>query len=303
MKSITLKAYAKINLTLDVLEKRADGYHDVKMIMQGINLYDIVTLESCDDGIRLSCDVPGLGEDRHNLAYRAAELMLLHHPQIKGLRITLEKRIPVAAGLGGGSADAAAVILGVNELYDLRLTKDRLREIALRLGSDVPFCLFPRTALAEGRGERLTDIVPCPLLWLVLVKPFFGVATKEVYENLKNVTITERPDTKEALRAIEEADTELLYQAMGNVLEYSTFALYPDLQKLVEELLPLGAKRVMMSGSGPTLLMFMDDEDDAKAAALCCAKAGRDVIVTRTNLPEDVEMQKRRFVHGREEED
>lgn len=303
MKSISLKAYAKINLTLDVLGKRADGYHDVKMIMQGINLYDIVTLESCENGITLSCDVTGLGEDRKNLAYRAAELMLLHYPQIKGLRITLEKRIPVAAGLGGGSADAAAVILGVNELYDLGLTKERLQEIALHLGSDVPFCLFPCTALAEGRGERLTDIVPCPLLWLVLVKPSFGVATKEVYENLKNVTIKKRPDTRAALRAIEETDIELLYCSMGNVLEYSTFALYPDLQRLVDELILLGAKKVMMSGSGTTLLMFMNNEDDARAAALCCSKAGRDVIVTRTNLPEDVEMQKRRFVHGREEED
>lgn len=284
-----MKGYAKINLTLDVLGKRDDGYHEVAMIMQGIELHDLITLEKRQTGITLEINVPELSSGPDNLAYRAATLLQKDFPDIAGVHIKLTKEIPVAAGLAGGSTDAAAVLLGLNRLYDMGLSLDDLRTYGARLGSDVPFCLHPLTGLATGRGEMIRELPPCPPLWLVLVKPPFGVSTKEVYGHLKEVIIKERPSLKRALAALETGDLGLLYQSMANVLEYATFDLYPELRDWLEELRDLGAKKAMMSGSGPTLIAFMENESEAKELASCWIKPGWQVVVTRSLGPRDLD--------------
>lgn len=287
MGRIIIKAYAKINLALDVVGKRADGYHEVEMIMQGINLYDLVELEKAGDELRLTCNVREL-ERTDNLAYKAAALLAKKYGIKPGLRINLQKNIPVEAGLGGGSTDAAAVILGINELYALNLTLDEMRESAALLGSDVPFCLLPLTALATGRGEKIKELPISPVMWLVLVKPPFGVSTGEAYNHLSRVSIISRPDLKAVIDAICNNRKDLIYQNIGNVLEYATYDLYPQLRVYVREIEALGARRVMMSGSGPTLITLHDSQDEARKLALSLIKPYWQVFVVRTTLQEDI---------------
>ncbi len=287
--SVSVKGYAKINLTLDVLGKRDDGYHEVAMIMQGIDLHDLITLKKRQAGIMLENDLPELSSGPDNLAYQAALLLQKDFPVIEGIHIKLTKKIPLAAGLAGGSTDAAAVLLGLNCLYDLGLSLDELRAYGARLGSDVPFCLLPTTALATGRGEIITELPPCPPLWLLLVKPPFGISTREVYGHLKEVIIKERPSLEGALQALNTGDLAFLYHAMANVLEYATFDLYPELQQYLEELRNSGAKKAMMSGSGPTLIAFMENEGEARKLASSWTKPGWYVIVTRSIGPRDLD--------------
>jgi 4-diphosphocytidyl-2-C-methyl-D-erythritol kinase len=289
MQQVSVKGYAKINLTLDVLGKRDDGYHEVAMIMQGINLYDVVTLEKRKAGIMLDSNLLELSSGPDNLAYQAAALLQKDFPVIEGIHIKLSKKIPLAAGLAGGSTDAAAVLLGLNLLYKLGLSLDQLRTYGSCLGSDIPFCLHPLTALATGRGEMIKELPPCPPLWLVLVKPPFGVSTKEVYGHLKEVIIKERPSLERALEALETGDLGLLYHSMANVLEYATFDLYPELQHGVEKLRNAGAKKAMMSGSGPTLIAFVENETKAKELASSWTKSDWQVVVTRSLGPRDLD--------------
>lgn len=289
MREITVKAFAKINLTLDVLGQRTDGFHEVAMVMQGIDLHDMVTLKKVPGRkIILSCDNPELPKNRDNLAYRAAELLCEELLPSAGLSIDIKKRIPLAAGLAGGSADAAAVILGMNALFDLRMDWEKMRILAARLGSDVPFCLNPLTALATGRGEVLQSLPVCPQLWLVLVKPPFGVATKDVYKHLHYVRVEKRPSLRQALQALAAQDTRSLLTAAANVLEYSTFALQPQLAGWAQELAESGAVKVMMSGSGPTLLGFCESAEEAENIAASWKKEGWFVRVTRTIHPQDI---------------
>lgn len=283
MQRVTIKAFAKINLTLDVLGKRPDGYHEVIMIMQGISVYDFIDIKKTEClGIELHCDAVDLETGPSNLAYQAAMLLAKDFPQIKGVEIDLKKGIPIAAGLGGGSSDGAAVLIAMNELFDLELSLEELRNYGAQLGSDVPFCLQPLTALAKGRGEQIEELSTPHTLWMVLAKPPFGVSTKKVYDHLNHVKILERPDIKAAIDALKEQNVHKLNRTMANVLEYATYDLYPELKKWANEIFNLGAMKVMMSGSGPTLIAFCDSEENALKIASLWVKPDWKIFVTRT---------------------
>jgi len=289
MRRIICKAYGKINLTLDVLGKRADGYHEILTLFQGISLYDEVCLEKEDaEGILLTCDSPALSTGPENLAYQAVQLLKERFSQISGVKIHLTKRIPLAAGLAGGSADAAAVLAGLNRLYQLDLSREELGHYGARLGSDVTFCLEPLTAIGRGRGERLSPCCPCPEMWLVLLKPPFSVSTKEVYTHLAQVKIAQRPELSKVLQGLRAGNKQLIYSYLGNVLEYSTFALYPQLKIWAQEIAELGAEKVMMSGSGPSLLAFMNTKREAEQLASSFHKPDWQVGVVRTINSEDL---------------
>ena len=207
-----IEARAKINLTLDVTGKREDGYHLVKMVMQSVDLHDdvrvtVVRGEKKPRGIVLSCSLPFLPTDERNLAYRAAELFYKETgTTLETCEIFIEKRIPIAAGLAGGSTDAAAVLRALNQLHDTGLSRDRLCEMGLKLGADVPYCLIGGTMLAEGIGEKLTELSPMQPCYVVLCKPPFAVSTKEVYQEIDSVPLTQRPDTDGMIKALESCD-------------------------------------------------------------------------------------------------
>jgi len=255
-----VKAPAKINLTLDVLGKRADGYHEVEMIMTTVDLADRIGLESRRDGnIRISSADRFVPDDHRNLAYQAAKLLKDTYGIKEGVTITLEKRIPVAAGLAGGSSDAAATLKGLNELWDLKLTPDRLAELGAKVGSDVSFCVYGGTALATGRGEQIQELSAPPNCWIVLAKPSIGVSTADVYGGLK-INEVIHPKTKDMMRAIQEKDYELMCESMGNALETVTLKLHPEVSMIKEQMIKFGADAVLMSGSGPTVFGVVQHE-------------------------------------------
>jgi len=249
---IIVNAYAKLNLSIDVLGKRSDGYHQVSMLMQSISLHDEVSIYP-SNGLTVECNNAAVPSGPDNLAYKAAELLKRETNYEGGARIVINKNIPVAAGLAGGSSDAAAVMLALNNLWGLRLTIGRLGHLAGRLGSDIPFCLLGGTCLATERGERLTLLPPAPHFWLVLAKPDFGVPTAQVYDNFDPQKVQKRPNNRVAVKAIEAGDRELLLQGMENVLESSTFRLYPQVEEIKELMYRYGVEKAMMCGSGPTV--------------------------------------------------
>lgn len=255
-----VKAPAKINLTLDVLHKRPDGFHEVEMIMTTVDLADRIGLESREDGIIkiISADryVP---DDQRNLAYQAAKLLKDTYNVQAGVSILLEKRIPVAAGLAGGSSDAAATLKGLNRLWNLQLTADQLAEYGAKIGSDVSFCVYGGTALATGRGEKIQELPSPPNCWIILAKPSIGVSTADVYGGLK-VNEVIHPNTTEMIRAIKEKDYELMCATMGNALESVTLKLYPEVSTIKEQMMKFGADAVLMSGSGPTVFGLVQHE-------------------------------------------
>ncbi len=255
-----VKAPAKINLTLDVLHKRTDGFHEVEMIMTTVDLADRIGLESREDGIIkiISADryVP---DDQRNLAYQAAKLLKDTYNVQAGVSIVLEKRIPVAAGLAGGSSDAAATLKGLNRLWNLQLTADQLAEHGAKIGSDVSFCVYGGTALATGRGEKIQELPSPPNCWIILAKPSIGVSTADVYGGLKVNEII-HPNTTEMIRAIKEKDYELMCATMGNALESVTLKLYPEVSTIKEQMMKFGADAVLMSGSGPTVFGLVQHE-------------------------------------------
>ncbi|GAA3343419.1 4-(cytidine 5'-diphospho)-2-C-methyl-D-erythritol kinase [Lysinibacillus fusiformis] len=255
-----VKAPAKINLTLDVLYKRPDNFHEVEMVMTTVDLADRISLESREDGVIqiISTDnfVPN---DHRNFAYQAARLIKDTYGIKQGVSITIEKEIPIAAGLAGGSSDAAATLKGLNELWNLGLSIDELAELGAKIGSDVSFCVYGGTALATGRGEIIKEIPAPPNCWVVLAKPKIGVSTAEVYGGLK-VEGLEHPNTKKMIKAIETKDYELLCSSLGNVLETVTFKLHPEVVMLKEQMKRFGADATLMSGSGPTVFGLVDSE-------------------------------------------
>lgn len=254
MDFITLKAYAKINLALDVIGKRSNGYHDVRMIMQTIKLYDKVTInKTSGEDIHIKTNLHYLPTNENNIVYQAAKLFKEMYRINDGLHINLEKRIPVAAGMAGGSADAAATLTGLNLLFHQELPLQELMKLGVRLGADVPYCLLGGTALSEGIGEILTPLIPAPNFHCLIVKPPVSVSTKFVYDNLSLSKEQPHPDIDGMVTAIKTGNAEGITSRLGNLLETVTLKVHPEINEIKEEMLSLGAINSLMSGSGPTV--------------------------------------------------
>ena len=263
---ISLKAYGKINLGLDVVRRREDGYHEVKMIMQTVDLWDELTF--CDvttDEIVITSDSSELPDVKDNIIYKACRMMKDIYGIDKGVHVTVDKHIPVAAGMAGGSADAAAALKAMNMLFGLNLSDEQLMEHGVKLGADVPYCIMQGTALSEGIGEILTPLPPMPDCLIVIAKPAIGVSTKWVYQNLKVDLLEERPDIDGMADALKTGDLKGITDRMANVLETVTIPANPvidSVKKLIAENDSMG---VLMSGSGPTVFGIYDNRDKEQA--------------------------------------
>lgn len=278
MNSLTLKAPAKVNYRLDVLRRRPDGYHDLRMIMQRIDLCDEITITVADrPGIRVSCGREGVPDGPDNIAWRAADALLGAAGKAVGLDIAITKNIPVAAGLGGGSSDGAAVLMGVNELLGLGFSDELLMEIGVKLGADVPFFIFKKTALAEGIGEVLTPLDGVPTVWLAVVNPNVHVSTAWVYQNLQ---LTSGRGEVKIPRFYENVVD--LCSVLANDLEAVTIPRHPVIGEIKDELLECGARGALMSGSGPTVFGLFDDERGARAAVDLMRERGWFAAAVRT---------------------
>ena len=280
---ISLKALAKINLGLDIVRRREDGYHEVRMIMQTIQLYDRLDIKRTQEpGIQIQTNLSFLPVNENNLIYKAAKLLMDEFSITDGVSVKLDKRIPVAAGMAGGSTDAAAMLIGVNRLFSLGLTKRQLMERGVQIGADVPYCIMRGTALAEGIGEALSPLSPmvkCPVL---IAKPSISVSTKFVYQNLKLDDTTIHPDIDRLIDDIKAKNLHDIVAHMGNVLETVTIPNYPVIDEIKKHMLSNGAVGAMMSGSGPTVFGLFDDEDTAKKAykAMRSSHLARQVYLT-----------------------
>jgi 4-diphosphocytidyl-2-C-methyl-D-erythritol kinase len=262
---ISEKAPAKINLTLDALYKRADGYHELEMVMTSVDLADRIDLLSIPSSAILLESSSGLvPQDEKNLAYMAANLLRKKMGIRRGVAIRIDKKVPVAAGLAGGSSDAAATLRGLNRLWGLGLSLRELAEIGSEIGSDVPYCVYGNTALAKGRGEHLQVLPTPPACWVVLAKPTQGVSTADVFGALKVDKVKRRPKTSQMIDALYRQDYGAITRLMGNVLEPITMHMEPDVRKLKEKMYQFGADGVLMSGSGPTVFALVDRESRAK---------------------------------------
>ncbi|WP_027623643.1 4-(cytidine 5'-diphospho)-2-C-methyl-D-erythritol kinase [Clostridium lundense] len=254
-----LKAYAKINLSLDVTGVREDGYHLLKMIMQNIDLYDVVRVEKGKEGINLKCSIDTIPVDNRNIAYKAAELFIKSYDIKEGVDIYIEKNIPVEAGLAGGSTDGAAVLKAMRDIFKPKVSDCELANIGVKLGADVPYCIYGGTALCEGIGEIITHLKPFRNHILVLVKPNFGVSTKEVYKEIDNKSVLNHPNIEIMIKAVENNDLKSVCSNMVNVLENVTVERYPELNFIKEEVLNFKGLGALMSGSGSTIFGFFQD--------------------------------------------
>ena len=291
---ICVKAPAKINLTLDIIGRRDNGYHDLKMIMQTIDLYDEITIaKTGTPDIILNMDkdfTPSIPQEK-NLAWQAAALMQKKFSLPYGFKLELKKRIPVAAGLAGGSTDCGAALLGINSLCSLGLTKEELCELGVTLGADVPFCIQKGTMLAEGIGEILTPLPDLAPLWVLLIKPNLAVQTGEVYREIDSKNHYYHPNTKIVVDAISHNDAVTMSQNLSNVLESVTITKYPVLNHLKEFFLQNGACGSLMTGSGPTIYgIFQDATLASLAQKLAMEKYSEyDIILCQTKVPEELE--------------
>jgi len=272
MEQIIKRAKAKINLGLDVIRRREDGYHEVKMIMQSVDIMDILTFTKTQThGIKIiagdTAVVEHIPTDDRNLIYKAAKLLLDKFPEkITGVEIHLEKNIPVAAGMAGGSTDAAATFTAMNELFELELSVEELMRLGVKIGADVPYCIMGGTALSEGIGEILSPVCTPPFCYLVIAKPDLNVSTKYVYENLKLSEDIKHPDIDALFEAIREGNLHTMAKRMENILETVTAVKYPVIEEIKEMLCIQGALNALMSGSGPTVFGIFENEGDAKKA-------------------------------------
>ena len=285
MDKIQLKALAKINLGLDVLRRREDGYHEVKMIMQTIGLHDDLEIRKTKTpGIQVKTNLYYLPINENNLVYKAAKLLMDEFQIQDGVSIQLKKRIPVAAGMAGGSSDGAAVLWGINQMYGLGLSMQALMERGVRLGADVPYCIQRGTALAEGIGEKLSVLPPMPKCTILIAKPGISVSTKFVYENLhaNDLKPEQHPDVDSMIEAMRQKDLGLLCSRMGNVLETVTIPAYPVINEIKRTMMDNGAIGSMMSGSGPTVFGIFDSPVAAKQAmkAVRAAKLAKQICLT-----------------------
>ena len=285
MDKIQLKALAKINLGLDVLRRREDGYHEVKMIMQTIGLHDDLEIRKTKtSGIQVKTNLYYLPTNENNLVYKAAKLLMDEFQIQDGVSIQLKKRIPVAAGMAGGSSDGAAVLWGINQMYGLGLSMQALMERGVRLGADVPYCIQRGTALAEGIGEKLSVLPPMPKCTILIAKPGISVSTNFVYENLhaNDLKPEQHPDVDSMIEAMRQKDLGLLCSRMGNVLETVTIPAYPVINEIKRTMMDNGAIGSMMSGSGPTVFGIFDSPAAAKQAmkAVRAAKLAKQICLT-----------------------
>ncbi|MGX8714249.1 MAG: 4-(cytidine 5'-diphospho)-2-C-methyl-D-erythritol kinase [Lachnospiraceae bacterium] len=283
MRQIRLKAMAKVNLSLDVLRRREDGYHEVRMIMQSVNLYDkLFIAESEEPGIRLTTNRSFLPTGPDNLVYRAADLLMTEFGIRSGLDIHLDKFIPVAAGMAGGSTDAASTLIGINRIFDLGLSCQDLMDRGVRLGADIPYCILGGTALSEGIGEVLTPLPDAPKGYILIAKPAVSVSTKYVYSNLHLDQVTSHPDIDGQIDAIRRQDFLDMADLCGNVLETVTISAYPEIQKIKDFMLKTGASGSLMSGSGPTVFGLFSNHRLAEAAceALKASQLAKMVYLT-----------------------
>ena len=286
-RSLTLTAPAKVNIGLDVLRRRPDGYHEVSMIMQTLTLCDYVRLTPAESGLMLTINRSDLPTDEGNIAFRAAQLLEKEVGRALSVHIDIEKHIPVAAGLAGGSTDAAAVLLGMNTLFRLGIPMDRLLALGKTLGADVPYCMMQGTALSEGIGEKLTRLSAMPACHVILAKPAASVSTKEVYEALTLNEATAHPDIPGMTEAIRKRDLPALARRMGNLLETVTIPRHPEIQRIKEHLTALGSLHAMMSGSGPTVFALFPDKMNAESAyeAMQSDPDAKEVILTEIFNP------------------
>ncbi len=268
MDKIELKAYGKINIGLDVIRKREDGYHDLDMIMQTVGVYDDVII-SREDGtqtyeIEVSTDADILPNDKGNLAFMAAKVLMEAYDIKSKVKIYINKRIPIAGGMAGGSADCAAVLRGVNKIFQLGLTDEQLQEYGVKLGADVPYCIVGGTKRAQGIGEILTDLPTPPKCYVIIAKPDAFVSTKFVYSHIRPAQIENHPDIDGIIESIKAGDLYGMCEKIANVMEDVTIPEYPIIQKVKDILKSNGAVNALMSGSGPTVFGIYDDEEKAK---------------------------------------
>lgn len=279
--SVKALARAKINLTLEVLGKRPDGYHEVEMVMQSIELYDYLEFSPAPEGITLTVEGDGLPPGEQNLVYRAAELLRSYRGIRQGVNIHLKKYIPIAAGLAGGSADAAAALTVLNKMWETGLSLSDLMGLGEQIGSDIPFCLLGGTALARGRGERVQRLSACPSLGVVLVKPPFGLSTAHVYRSFDKEASISKPDHQGMICAIENNDGNAICSRLVNMLEPAAIKLQPSIAAIKDKLLQAGSMGVLMSGSGPTVYGLTPDLATAYTVAARYDRRDEEVFVTR----------------------
>ena len=277
-----IKAYAKINIALDVVGKREDGYHLLRMIMQTVDLYDVIEITKSDCNIKLKCNKPYVPTDERNLAYKAAKLFKETYDIKDGVLIDLTKNIPVSAGMAGGSTDAAGVLKLMNRLFNVNASDEELRTLGLKLGADVPYCISGGTALCEGIGEKITQLKPFKDKILVIVKPPFGVSTKDVYKAFDLSKIVFHPRTDDIIKAMENDDIDFVANNMKNLLENVTLRKHRVILNIKEAMKSYGSLGTMMSGRGPTVFAFFDDMLKAQECYDEMKKKYKDVFISRT---------------------
>ena len=277
-----VRAYAKINLSLDVMGKREDGYHLLKMVMQQVDLYDVININKAKSGIAITCDKFYIPCDSRNLVYKAAEIFLKEYKINSGVTIDIQKNIPVAAGLAGGSVDAAVVLKAMRDIFKIDVTDEELMELGVTIGADIPYCIQGGTALCEGIGEDITPLEPFKNTIVLLVKPNFGISTKDVYRALDVSKIYKRTNTKNLISAMERNDLEQIGLEMRNNLENITLGKHVVLRDIKNKMVSMGAVGSMMSGSGPTVFGIFEDMLTAQRCFEHFSKKYKDVYLTRT---------------------
>lgn len=275
------RSYAKVNLTLDVLSRLDNGYHEVRMIMQSLSLFDLVIVDM-DDDISVSCNLKFLPCDERNIAYKAAQTFFRETGILGGAKILIHKNIPVAAGLAGGSGNAAAVLCALDLLYNTHLGDAELCRIGAKLGADVPFCILGGTQLSEGIGEKLSELPSVPKMTVLLVKPSVGVSTAQIYSDIDSAKNLVHPDTDAAIAAIRAGDRQGIIESLLNIMQTVTASKHPEITKICDLMRSRGAKGAIMSGSGPTVFGIFDDIAAAKGAFDEFSKEYKEVFLTKT---------------------
>lgn len=285
MREIKLKARAKINISLDVIGRRDNGYHDVEMIMQTINLYDkLLMRKQKKNHIRIQTNLPYLPVDERNLVYKIIQYMKEKYDIVEGVYVDLYKMIPVAAGMAGGSSDAAQTIIGMNKLFQLGLSTQEMMDIGEQFGADIPYCIVQGTVLATGLGEQLTVIDPFPKVYVLIAKPRFSVSTPAVYKRYDDRVAQQHPDTPILLEAIQEQNIQKICRHLDNVLETVTIEMHPEIAKIKADMLMLGADGSLMSGSGPTVYGLFTDKKKAEQAKKTMRKEKNAVCLSNHNI-------------------